>query len=283
MSTITLLSERQLREQIVDLAQEAKKRIPDHVSFTDIERIFGLQVCEDHLPMDKDGAYIEVKSEIIINKNITSDERRQFTIYHELVHHLIRLDEDLYSYLHDAYEDADDFENTIELLCNIGAAEIILPRDIVRDLIETQGFSLEIVPQLCHQGCVSGPAALIQLVQNAPNRCYGVVCANGIPPNSSITNQQSFIRTLQTNTLYILYTMWSPSAKYSIARFTHIDKHHILMQALTQDSLISGKDRIPFRSGKIWKVPMEAIRFRSKVYGLFNVTPPPNPQQLRLL
>ncbi len=279
----TLLPERQLREQVIELAQQARKQLPDKASFKDIERSFGLQLCEDHLPMDKDGAYIEDGSKIIINSKMTSDERRQFTVYHELVHHLIREDEDLYSYLHDTYEDTNDFDRTIELVCNIGAAELILPRDKVRKLIESQGFSLDLIPQLCRQGCVSGPAALIQLVQCAPNHCYGVVCDYGMPPNTANTSQRAFIQAQQINTLYILYAIWSPSAKYAIARFTQIPKNHLLMQALTEDNLIKSKDRIPFKSGTDWQVPAEAICFRGKVYGLFNVTPPPNPQQIRLL
>jgi len=279
----TLLSERQLREQVINLAQVASNRLPNQASLADIERNFGLQVCIGDLPVDKDGAYIEEYSKIIINNNITSDERRQFTAYHELVHHLIRQDEDLYSYLHNAYENTKDFDRTIELICNIGAAELILPQYMVRNLIETEGFSLEAVSKLCHQDCVSGPAALIQLVQYAPNNCYGVVCEFGIPPISENAKQQTFFQQRKANSLYILYAIWSPSAKYSIARFTPIPKDHLLMQAKLANKLIKGKDRIPFRSGTDWQVPAEVNCFRGKVYGLFNVTPTPNPQQIRLL
>ena len=279
----TLISERQLREQVVSLVQKAIKRLPEQASFDDIEHTFGLQVCIGDLPIDKDGAYIEEESKIIINRKVTSDERQRFTAYHELTHHLVREDDDLYSYLHDAYDDSSDFDRTIELICNIGAAEIILPRERVRNLIEAEGFSIELVPKLCQKDCVSGPAALIQLVQNAPNHCYGVVCDYGIPPYLSDTKQKAFIPKQQSTTLYILYAMWSPAAKYSLARFTLIPKDHLILQAMTEESLIKGNDRIPFRSGTDWKAPMEAIGFRGKVYGLFNVTPPPNPQQLRLL
>jgi Zn-dependent peptidase ImmA (M78 family) len=278
-----LLSTRQLREQVIELAQKACTRLPTQASYKDIERGFGLQVRVDQLPIGKDGVYIEEETKIIINSNVTSEERRLFTAFHELIHYLIREDEDLYSYLHDAYEDTNAFDRTIELVCNIGAAELILPRERVRKLIDSQGFSLELVPQLCQQDCVSGPAALIQLVQNAPNRCYGVVCEFGIPPYLDNMKQQAFFQKQKANTLYILYAMWSPSEKYSLARFTPIPKGHLLMQTVAGDNLIKAKDRIPFRSETDWRVPAEAICFRGKVYGLFKVTPPPNPQQPRLL
>ena len=282
MSDQVLLSERQLRERVIELVQHAQVQISGSSSDIDIVQHFGLQINEDDLPIDQDGAYIESESKIIININITSSERRQFTLYHELVHHLIRNDSNLYSYLHDAYRETKQFDKTIEIICNVGAAEFILPRDSVRELIVNKGFSVELVPQLCKTQNVSGPAALIQLVQCAPNHCYGVVCEYGFPPSSGDVNQQTFIRPTQVKTLYILYVIWSPSARYSISRFTSIPTDHLLMQALSEEQLIKGKDRIPFRSGKEWRVPCQALLFRNQVYGIFNVTQPPNNQQLKL-
>lgn len=276
------LSEKQLRERVIELVQDARRQLPENASHTDIGQYFGLEVCEGHLPLDKDGAYIESESKIVVNNKVTSLERRKFTVYHELVHYLIRKDAGLYSYLHDAYEDSNNFDKTIEIVCNVGAAEFILPRQLVRDLINETGFSLNLVPLLCKKSNASGPAALIQLVQNAPNRCYGVVCEFGLPPTLTYTNQQTFTPSAPVNNLYILYTIWSPSARYSISRFTTIPKDHILMQALSEGDLIKGIDKIPFRSGTDWQVPIEAICFRGSVYGIFNVTPSPNQQQLKL-
>ena len=74
-----------------------------------------MRQAEDALALlpDKDGAYIEDESKIIISSNLTSEERQRFTIFHELTHHLVREDDELYSYLHDAYEDSNDFDRTI--------------------------------------------------------------------------------------------------------------------------------------------------------------------------
>lgn len=279
----TLFSDRELRERVIKLVQIAYQKLPRNPSISDIERCFPLRVYESDLPPDKDGAYIEQESKIVISKLVTSKERRQFTLYHELVHYLIRLDDDLYSYLHDAYSKTTDFDRTIELVCNIGAAELILPRANIRRLIDEKGFSLSLLFELCQLHPVSGPAALIQLVQNAPNQCYGVVCENGISPISANANQKAFVDQHPMHTLYILYAIWSPSAQYPIARFTQISKNHILTLSLANQTIIKGKDRIPFRSGKNWQVPCEVCFFRNNVYGLFHVTPPPDIQQPRLL
>lgn len=277
-----LWSDRQLREQVVNLSQKARQILPDLPSASDIEKCYSLTVQEDVLPRDKEGAYIEQESKIIINKLITSTERQQFTLYHELVHHLIRQDDDLYSYLHDAYQNTSDFDRVIELLCNIGAAEIILPREIVRNLIDQNGLSLSLLPELCQSKTASGPAVLIQLIQYAPNQCYGIVCEKGEPSSRAVSNQQAFLPNTGSNVLYILYAMWSPSVKYSLARYTTITSNHLLSQVAGSQTLVKGTDRIPFQSGIDWQVPCEVISFRNKVYGLFHVSQPPDPKQPRL-
>jgi hypothetical protein len=282
LSNPAIISDRKLREQVISLVQSVRSGIPQNTSVHAIAGHFGLEVKEGTLSNDKDGAYIENEAKIIINSIVTSEERKLFTLYHELVHYLIRQDDDLYSYLHETYPSSNDFDKTIELICNIGAAEFILPQEIVRDYIDKEGFSLNLIPAICHQGCISGPAALIQLIQCAPHRCYGVVCNYGVPPNYGNANQNAFIPAEKANTLYVLYAIWSSSAKYTISRFTPIPNDHILFKALSDSNLIFGKDRIPFRSGTNWPVPCEVLYFRSSVYGLFNVKPPPSNQQPRL-
>ena len=283
MSDKILFSDRELRERIIDIVQSVRDQVPRDVTDFDSQKHFGIQICRGKLPVDKDGAYIENEATIIINDQITSDERYKFTVFHELSHHLIRKDNDLYSYLNDAYLATSDFENMIELMCNIGAAEFLLPRDTVRGLIEAEGFSLNLVLRLCQSDAVSGPVALIQLIQCAPNHCYGVVCEYGIPPISAGAIQETFIDLHPEYALYILYAIWSPSAKYKIARFTPIPNNHLLMQAFTDNVTVKGTDKIPFHSGTDWQVPAEALRFRGKVYGIFNATPPPDLRQLRFL
>jgi len=276
------LSDRQIRERVIMLVQGACHGLPKNPAISDIESHFGLHVRHESLPVDKDGAYIEADSKIIVNNRIKSKERRQFTLYHELVHYLIRLDDDLYSYLHDAYSDSDDFDRTIETLCNIGAAELIIPRQDVRDLIEKKGFSLGILAQICELGPISGPSALIQLVECAPNKCYGVVCENGPLTSSINVNQAAFVDPEPASGLYIIYAAWSPSVQYLLARFTRIAKDHLLFRALSSPGIVKGIARIPFRSGANWQVPCEVCLFRDNIYGLFHITAPPNTQQPKL-
>ncbi len=277
------LSDRQLRERIIDLVQAACSELPPSPAVSDLESKFGLTIAYEVLPIDKEGAFIEEKSKIIVNRLITSDERRQFTLFHELIHYLLRKDDDLYAYLHETYRNEDSFYKTIEYLCNIGAAEILLPRQTVREVIDRQGFSLELLINFCESRQVSGPAALIQLIQYAPNECYGVICEYGNPQNPTTVEQGAFVGKNTLPYLYIRYAIWSPSARYPMARFTRIPSNHILTSGLRDRNPIKGVDRIPFRSESDWKVPCEVQFFRGNVYGLFHASPPPSTIQPRLL
>ncbi|MDF1500750.1 MAG: ImmA/IrrE family metallo-endopeptidase [Anaerolineales bacterium] len=277
------MSESELRGCVIDLVDAARAQVPAGITPEEAVRRFGLRIRLGDLPDGKDGVYIKDSKTIVISQVVTSKERRNFTCYHEFVHHLVRQEDELYSYLHETYSGPGKFEGVIELLCNIGAAELIIPRRKVRALIEAEGFTLAHLPRLCSDRDVSAPAALIQLVQCAPHRCYGVVCEEGVPPTSIPTGQQALMPKPSKPSLYILYAAWSPSAKYSIARYTILPGDHLLAQSYRDRCLISGEERIPFRSGNEWRVPCETMYFRGKGYGVFNAIPPPNPDQPRLL
>lgn len=276
------MSERELRANIIDLVDKAQTQIPAGATPEEVAQCFGLQIRLGDLPNGEDGAYLEDSKTIVISQVVTSGERRNFTFYHELVHHLIRQEDQLYSYIHETYSKPRQFEGVIELLCNIGAAELLVPHEQVRTLIDEEGFTLRHLPRLCTDRNASGPATLIQLIQCAPHRCYGVVCDFGYPPLSMAQSQRTFVQQTTTPRLYILYATWSPSAQYSISRFTIIPEDHILFQAFRGQEHLRGDDRIPFRSGKVWKVQSEAMFFRGKCYGIFNVGDPPNPNQPHL-
>ncbi|MCB2160671.1 ImmA/IrrE family metallo-endopeptidase [bacterium] len=277
-----LLPDRELRERLINLANRERKKLPEKPSRSDIEQIFDVAIIETQLSEDQDGAYDPGSKKIIINSYVTSNERKQFTLFHELTHHLLRQDDDLYAYLHETYRDNNGFIRALEFLCNIGAAEFILPREKVREVIKNNQFSLNLIPDLCKFPLVSGPAALFQLIQNASHECYAIVCEVGLPPSKEKSFQDAFINRTNKSSLFIQYAIWSPIARYSVARFTIIPKNHILHNGLNSIDLIKGKDRIPFRSGKGWPVTCEVLYFRGSVYGLFNVGEPINHQQMRL-
>lgn len=276
-----LISERQLREGVVSEARRTRDRFPLAVAPTDLMTSLHLQLKEADLPDGKDGAYIENERTILINRKIKSTERRTFTLYHEITHHLIRNEPQLYSELHEFTSDNDAFDRTLEVLCNVGAAEFLLPGEYVRETIQTKGFALELLKIFCEDRGASIPAAAIQLAQYASHDCYIVVCELGGMPGSFAQTQLIPSADLG-NSLFIMYTAASMSAKYSIARFTVIPKNHLIHNVHTGQSRLSGEDNIPFKSGKVWKVPCEAMYYKGRTIAIFNVTMPIDSHQLKL-
>ena len=97
----------------------ASTEIPD---FDEVCSGLGLVVKEIPLPPKINGV-IEGRT-ILINSRVQNKERKQFTRFHEVTHHLINEDEELISMLHDATWDQNgEYERQVERLCNIGAAE----------------------------------------------------------------------------------------------------------------------------------------------------------------
>ena len=91
-----------MKEFVIKLVRDAvgkyaSTEIPD---FDEICSGLGLDVKEDLLSPGVDG--ILQGRTILINSRIQSEERKQFTRFHEVVHYLINEDGELISILHDA-------------------------------------------------------------------------------------------------------------------------------------------------------------------------------------
>lgn len=275
------ITERQLRDDCRALVMRTRESLGENVSQTSLLNQLELTLKKGRLPKGKDGAYSAQTREIVINQEINSPERWNFTFYHEVTHHLLRNDDSFYSALHDFACKEQSFERTLESLCNIGAAEFLLPGHQVRSLIEREGFSIQHLKVFCDHRQASMPAAAIQLAQHAAHNCYIVICEIGLPTSSSC--QPKLISSLtQSPILYVLYSAGSPSAKYTISRYTMIPAGHLIQEAHRAQTTMVGSDLIPFKSGKKWPVPCEAMFFRGKTIAVFNVTEPVTPLQSRL-
>ena len=117
-----------MKRHVIELARDvvnkyASTTIP---TFDEICSGLGLDVKVGQLPSGTDGA--QKDKTIIINSQIKNEERKRFTQFHEVVHYLIREDDDLLSELQDyPYSKDDEYKKVVEILCNIGAAEFLMP------------------------------------------------------------------------------------------------------------------------------------------------------------
>ena len=263
----------------IAVSKYATTEIPD---FDEIRASLGLDVKEGQLPLVIDGA-LEGRT-IIVNSRVQNKERKKFTQFHEVTHHLIKEDGELIAILHDAtFNQNGEFKRQLERLCNIGAAEFLMPREKFTKIYEEKGFNVELIPFATSYFESSAIATTIQLAQIAPHSCITAICEYGLIPNETSPAQGDFLKQLDytsTKKLHIVYSASSPTAKYWLARYTRIPDDHLIHQAFRQSQSLEGESYVPFRTGKQPPCYCETLLDKDRVYVLFHRGPPPNPNQL---
>ena len=262
----------------------ASTEIPD---FDEVCSGLGLVVKEIPLPPKINGA-IEGRT-IFINSRVQNRERKQFTRFHEVTHHLINEDEELISMLHDAtWDQHGEYERQVERLCNIGAAEFLMPHEEFTKLYKEQGFSVELIPFAANYFGSSAIATTIQLAQVAPISCITAICEYGLMPSKTAQSQRSLFdeenHTLKPK-LHVVYSASSPATKYWLTRDTNIPADHLINQAFLDAQHLEGESYVPFRSGNRMPCYCEALPDGDRVYTLLHwgTRLNPNPDQLTLI
>ncbi len=217
------------------------------------------------------------KPTITIDPNGSDQERLNFTYFHEVTHHIIRSDDELYGFIDEIAVQNEGLVNLREQLANIGAAEFLLPGIHVKESIDKDGFSIDLLRELDQKYPISKPAITIQLARYASHKCFVIICEFGLIPAKDMGQETLIGDKKQSNNacLHVRYSASSPSNKYSIATFVPIPKLHLLSDIYeNQLSIKKGKDLIPFRSGREWSAFCEGIFYKGKVYAVFNVESP---------
>jgi Zn-dependent peptidase ImmA (M78 family) len=222
---------------------------------------------------------------IVIDPNGSDEERLNFTYFHEVSHHLLRSDNELYGFLDEIATQNDDLQTLKERFANIGAAEFLLPGKDVKELIDKKSFSIKLLLELDKMYPASKPAIAIQLARHATHKCIVVVCEYGSVPiknEEQINLPEEYTGKTEKKHYHIRYSASSPSYKYSIGKYVVIPKNHLLRKIFEEKiEFNKGVDNIPFRSKKEWTVPCEGIFYKGKVYAVFNIEPPLPPCDLQ--
>ena len=278
------------KEHVIKLVQDtvnkySSTQIP---SFGEICTGLGLDVQEALLPSRIEGMHRD--RTIFINSRIQNEERRRFTQFHEVTHYLIEKDGDLISELHDATWSQDDgYERLLEQLCNIGAAEFLMPRKVLAGLYKEREFSVRLIPYASRYFRSSIIATTIQLAQVATHSCITAVCEYGLMPSEMASSQAHLFdgkHLSNKRKLHVVYSTSSPATKYWLAKNTEIPGDHLINHAFLQTQSVEGESYIPFRSGRKMSCHCEALADGDRVYALFHLSPPSspvNPDQMTLI
>lgn len=252
-----------------------------------LARSLGIRLAFAGLGTEREGAALD--DVIVVNPTTSGAARHRFTVYHEIVHHLVRRNDELLSLLSDQYRTDEDFDRICERLSNIGAAEFLVPRAVVQDTVQASGFSLVSVLALARSTDASFTAICVQLVSHAAHRCLTTVCTLSMPQRArDAGNGELFARASAPNPILRVETAaCSASMRYPVVRGSIIPAGHLMHDALLAEAgeIVRGEAAIPFRNSRTkWEVESEAIRVGERVYAIFHVDRPPtiNRDQLRL-
>lgn len=211
-----------------------------------------------------EGLFHEDSNTILINEDINLEERKLFSIYHELCHGLIREEDEFFSDLHDLYENDNEFTKVIERLCDIGACEFLLPRKELLEQIYTHGLSIRLLPDICSKYKVSKQMALRRLAECGNDRCVFAICSKDI--SYSPQTKEVVLHNL------IVENSWNTSKqKYFLKKGSTIPKDHKIWNYVDSplQSFTIKDSFIEYRSKKRWKCYVEGIWLSSRLYLMF--------------
>jgi|GEM_PF-2568691 Zn-dependent peptidase ImmA (M78 family) len=128
---------------------------------------------------------------VILVDMSTSDNRVAFTGLHEISHHLLRiaLDGSLIAYLKEATYDNNDLGVALEEeWCHEVAAMLLMPTHLLKNTVQTYGYSPLAVFQLADCTGASLPAALRRVVESYTIDVHAVLIDNSAKVLSSVAH-----------------------------------------------------------------------------------------------
>ncbi|RDI95977.1 ImmA/IrrE family metallo-endopeptidase [Meiothermus sp. QL-1] len=167
----------ELRQRVLELAR-AYRRAQAPLTPQRLAEGVGLRLVYSSLSEGRFGLVLAEKNLVLIDPQSPA-RRQRFTLAHEVMHLLIQQDEELLSALHEAHA-GQGLERALEALCNLGAAEMLLPAEVVRMALAHQGPHPRLIPQLAEQHQVSEEVVVIALAEHAPQPIIALV-AGGQP------------------------------------------------------------------------------------------------------
>jgi IrrE N-terminal-like domain len=258
---MSLFTPRELDLKIVQMVSDARVRygIPEGCEAEVACAMAGLKVKYAPLALGTEGALVE--GQVIVNRGTRWTPRAQFTIYHELFHHLLEEDGDIIEHYTELLRgDDEQYRSAIERCCNQGAAEFMMPQTRVREAIQAEGFSVDIIELIADRHGSSLIASSLQLAHCSPVDCFVVLCSNGSVPRA---------RPRRTG-LYVDYVGAPARRKYMLARYSPIRSDHVLAEAWKERRHLSGATYVPYRSGKYMPCHCEAKPIGPFVAGILS-------------
>lgn len=223
-----------------------------------------LSLIPENLSNDEYAFYSRKEKFIAIDLEKGTPERVNFSFFHEITHHIIENDNELYYALTELAGDKKVLDDIEEELANTGAAEFLMPSEEIREIIGQKGFCIKLFPEIYEKYPASRQAVLVQMAQCTSHKC--ILCMCGSTKDNNLSDR-----------LMVEFSTKSPSTKYSIGKNHLIPLDHYLNNVSESTPFLTDrKAQVPYKkSDKIHKTNSEGLFYDGKVYALFNLTEAP--------
>lgn len=134
----------------------------------------GMGVVLVPLPPGQDGV-LDLENQQILIAQDQNPRRQRFTLAHEVMHYLIRHDDEVLSLLHELYQ-GPQLETQLEALCNLGASELLLPTEVLQKALGQQGIRARLIHRLAEQHQVSEEAVAVALSEYHRQELLILIC-----------------------------------------------------------------------------------------------------------
>ncbi len=199
---------------------------------------------------ERDGAYDPEHSVILVDRK-ASPQRQRFTLAHEVSHALLLGDDDLLSELHDRFED-ERLEQAIETLCNVGAATILMPPELMNDVLRRFGPTGRAVYELSRRADVSASSAMYALADEAQGAIIFAICSRvgGKKLEAGSSGRQRRAVLGAQRPVVVRASAETREARYTLRPGTAVPDDHMVALALDSGYEDGGRSYVPFRSGR---------------------------------
>jgi hypothetical protein len=264
------MNDRQMRAYVVKLVRDtiAAHGLPPRPTVPQVVAALGLpEPSVASLPAGQSG--MRSGRQITINSRLTSLKRVEFTAFHEIVHILIEEDGEILSSLHDHFYSSSEQKEAwaLEELCQVGAAEFVMPAAPFVEVMRGQGWKISSITTAADEFQCSVIAAAFQFAYCHPVPCTVLVCEYGVPPRAEMPALTLEVERVNA-CLFAAYTARGPDS-YPMCRYAAIPRHHLIHRVWEDGSTGEGEDVGFFRTPNTWRIACEAARIGGRVYAAY--------------
>ena len=268
------MNDRQMQQHVIALVRTTigGNRLSSRPSVADVISTLGLPEPKAvPMPSDKDGFHHG--DQIYVNLALTCAERVEFTIFHEIIHILIERDGEIPSELHDHFygHDKQKEMQVLESLCQVGAAEFVMPSSEYVAMMQAGGWKLSAIGDAAGRFGCSVIAAAFGFAHHYPGPCTVLVCEYGYLRKAPQRADQ-LIQTQQAETamcLFVAYSIHNYRQKYPMCRNVPIPRMHLIHQTWLDRGEAVGKDVGFFKDGNDWHIHCEVACLRGRAYATY--------------